>query len=136
MSANKTQIGGDHYQSQYQHWDFVQSTLKGRYLEGCVTKYVSRWRKKNGLQDLQKAAHYLAKLIEEYGAQRVTPLGLNTLAFEDARLFSATNKLGTYESVIITCLATWADTRTLLNAQTAIKELAEDAELHKEAYHV
>ena len=136
MSANNTQIGGDHYQSGYQHWDFVQRTLQGRYLEGCITKYVSRWRKKNGLQDLQKASHYLAKLIEEFGARRVAPLGLNTLAFEDARIFNALNKLGTYESTIITCIATWSDVRTLLNAQTALKELTEDAELLKEAHHV
>lgn len=34
------------------------------YLEGCVYKYLWRWEDKNGKQDLEKAAVYLAKLIE------------------------------------------------------------------------
>jgi hypothetical protein len=33
-------------------------------LEGCVIKYVSRYKEKGGIQDLQKAAHYLQKLME------------------------------------------------------------------------
>jgi hypothetical protein len=34
------------------------------YLEGCIFKYLWRWEDKNGKEDLQKAAIYLAKLIE------------------------------------------------------------------------
>ena len=44
--------------------------------------------------------------------------------------------MGTYESTIIMCIATWSDARTLLIAQTALKELTEDTELLKEAHHV
>ena len=29
-----------------------------------MTKYLARWRKKNGLQDLKKSAHFLDKMIE------------------------------------------------------------------------
>ena len=35
------------------------------YTEGQVVKYISRWRKKNGLEDLKKAQWYLSKLIDE-----------------------------------------------------------------------
>ena len=35
------------------------------YLEGNVVKYVSRWRKKGGIEDLRKAKHYIELLIEE-----------------------------------------------------------------------
>ena len=31
---------------------------------GCVFKYISRYRKKNGVEDLKKAAWYLAKAIK------------------------------------------------------------------------
>ena len=31
---------------------------------GNIIKYISRWKKKNGLQDLQKARFYLNKLID------------------------------------------------------------------------
>lgn len=62
--ANERQVGGDHYNKRpIQHWDFVVSQGYG-YLEGQVTKYVFRWRDKNGVQDLEKAAHFLDKLIE------------------------------------------------------------------------
>lgn len=65
MSANDKQIAGTHYQGTYQHWDFVEDTGIG-YLLGCATKYISRWRKKNGTQDLEKALHYLEKYQEKY----------------------------------------------------------------------
>lgn len=35
------------------------------YLEGNIIKYVSRYKFKNGLEDLKKAQWYLTKLIEE-----------------------------------------------------------------------
>jgi len=34
------------------------------YHEGNVVKYVSRWRLKGGVEDLQKARWYLNRLIE------------------------------------------------------------------------
>jgi hypothetical protein len=34
------------------------------YLEGNIIKYVSRYKNKNGIEDLRKARWYLDKLIE------------------------------------------------------------------------
>ena len=31
---------------------------------GCIIKYICRWRKKNGLEDLKKAQFYLNRLID------------------------------------------------------------------------
>ena len=63
MSANKKQVGGRHYTSPMQHWDYVLAN-NIPYLEAQIIKYLTRWRKKNGLQDLEKAQHFLTKLIE------------------------------------------------------------------------
>lgn len=64
MSANSIQHGGDHYKSKaIQPWDYITSNELG-YLEGNIVKYVSRWKDKGGVEDLQKARHYLDKLIE------------------------------------------------------------------------
>jgi len=63
-SANTRQVGGKHYSSQYQHWDFAHDAFGDGYFQGQITKYVFRWKKKNGLEDLNKAAHFLQKLIE------------------------------------------------------------------------
>lgn len=64
IKANDRQVGGDHYKgSDYQHWDFAND-IKMLYLPGVASKYVSRWRKKNGAEDLEKAIHYLDKCEE------------------------------------------------------------------------
>lgn len=65
---NTKQIGGTHYQKSIQPWDAMQAWMNQEefegYLSGNVIKYMARWRNKNGLEDLRKAQHYLAKLIE------------------------------------------------------------------------
>jgi hypothetical protein len=64
MSANNRQVAGDHYkQKSIQPWDYIASNDIG-YFEGNIIKYVSRWKDKGGVQDLEKARHYLDKLIE------------------------------------------------------------------------
>ena len=36
------------------------------FAEGNVVKYISRYKKKGGLQDLRKARHYIELLIQTY----------------------------------------------------------------------
>ncbi len=62
--ANDKQVAGQHYESTVQHWDYATYMFGTGYLRGQVTKYLCRWRKKNGLQDLEKALHFLQKLRE------------------------------------------------------------------------
>lgn len=64
MSALDTQVGGDHYKKhKIQPIEFI--TANGiPYIEGNIIKYVTRWRDKGGLRDLEKAKHYLEMLIE------------------------------------------------------------------------
>jgi hypothetical protein len=62
--ANSTQVGGDHYRKHaVQVWDAVVAWKLG-FLDGNVVKYVVRFRDKGGVEDLQKARHYLDKLLE------------------------------------------------------------------------
>jgi hypothetical protein len=64
MSELDKQVGGNHYAKlaiqpvQY----ITENNLT--YLQGNVIKYVTRYKDKNGLQDLQKAKHYIDMLIE------------------------------------------------------------------------
>ena len=63
-SANEGQIAGTHYKRlTIQPWDYVLANDLG-YMEGSVIKYISRWKNKNGLEDLYKCRHFLNKLIE------------------------------------------------------------------------
>ena len=72
MNANKKQVGGGHYQSEIQHWDYVLAN-NIPYLEAQIIKYVTRWRAKNGYQDLQKAQHFLEKLMEVNAPKILAP---------------------------------------------------------------
>lgn len=61
--ANDYQVGGEHYKSPIQHWDYVWANDLD-YFQAQITKYVVRWKKKAGLADLEKARHFLEKYIE------------------------------------------------------------------------
>ena len=58
------QVAGTHYKDMViQPVEYVHANGLG-YFEENVIKYVSRWRKKGGLSDLEKAKHYILLLIE------------------------------------------------------------------------
>ena len=61
--------GPDHYRrSTIEPIQFILAN-KLDFCEGNVVKYVSRWKLKGGVEDLKKALHYLAFLIEHATAQ-------------------------------------------------------------------
>ena len=67
-NPNAHQVGGDHYASKaVQPWDAMEAWMSPEafsgYLQGNCIKYLSRYREKNGIEDLKKAQHYLSKLI-------------------------------------------------------------------------
>jgi hypothetical protein len=64
FDALAKQVAGSHYKDlPIQPVEFIYANAIG-YFEGNVIKYVSRWRKKNGIADLEKAKHYIELLIE------------------------------------------------------------------------
>lgn len=63
--ANATQHGGTHYKTlKFETWDVIHDWGLG-YMDGNAVKYLSRWRRKGGIEDLRKAKHYIEKLIEQ-----------------------------------------------------------------------
>lgn len=66
-SALDVQVGGSHYKDMaIQPVEYIHANGLG-YIEGNIIKYVSRWRRKNGVADLEKARHYIDLLIELEG---------------------------------------------------------------------
>lgn len=64
MSALDKQVDGKHYKDlAIQPVEYIYLNNIG-YLEGNVIKYVTRWKDKNGIADLEKAKHYIDLLIE------------------------------------------------------------------------
>jgi adenine-specific DNA glycosylase len=63
---SKDNINPNHYkQGKIEVIEFILDQ-KFNYLEGNVVKYLSRYKFKNGIEDLNKAKWYINKLIEEY----------------------------------------------------------------------
>lgn len=127
MSANDSQVGGTHYVSEYQHWDFVAKCYGPGYFKGVVTKYVVRWRKKNGLEDLQKARHYLVKLTElvDEGVFSIP------LSFNDSVNFAAVNGLEIYEAAIVSMVTEAREMSQLQEALSMLDTLIKTVELEK-----
>jgi hypothetical protein len=129
--ANKIQIGGNHYKVEngLQHWDLIDGYRVG-YFEGCASKYVTRWDKKNGLEDLKKAAHYLRKLYERRAG----------LSFQDQLVlrpavpaavilqFAQANGCGPVETRILGFILRWESTQTIDLARREIERMIAERE--------
>ena len=92
VAANEQQVGGTHYKSAYQHWDLIEKFNVG-YLPAQVTKYLTRWKKKNGLQDLEKAEHFFDKFLER-------EVAAHKAYVEDLERFLKENEVGVAESTV------------------------------------
>ena len=64
VEPSNTQIGGNHYQQlAIQPVEYIHKNNLS-YNQGNVVKYITRYKDKNGLQDLQKAKHYIDLIIQ------------------------------------------------------------------------
>lgn len=63
MSKEQVEHPSHYNKGKTEMWDYsAQHNLD--FFEGNVVKYVTRWKHKNGIQDLEKAKMYLDKYIE------------------------------------------------------------------------
>lgn len=85
MSANETQVGGDHYKAmKIQPWDAMEAWMTPAqfrgFLLGSAIAYLARVNTKGvdgkgGMQDIKKARHYLDKIIEIHEAESKSKQG-------------------------------------------------------------
>jgi hypothetical protein len=62
--ALDVQVGGSHYKNlKIQPVEYIHANQLP-YIEGNIVKYITRWRDKNGIKDLEKIKHYIDLLIE------------------------------------------------------------------------
>jgi len=74
MESLKKQVNGNHYKDmKIQVVEYCYAN-KIPFMEGAIIKYVSRWRNKGGVADLEKAKHFIEMLIDlekKYAEPRV-----------------------------------------------------------------
>lgn len=64
LSPLDKQVAGDHYKNlKIQPIEYIHANGIP-FAEGSVIKYVTRWRDKGGIKDLEKAKHFIELLIE------------------------------------------------------------------------
>ena len=64
MKSFKKQVGGNHYlKYKISPVEFIIKNNIG-FVEGNIIKYILRFKEKGGVQDLEKAKHYIELLIE------------------------------------------------------------------------
>ena len=64
IKASETQIGGSHYSEMaIQPTEFIHKNNLS-FIQGNIIKYVCRYKLKGGIEDLNKAKHYIDLLIE------------------------------------------------------------------------
>jgi hypothetical protein len=62
-TANEIQVGGDHYKKlAIQPVEYIHANNLS-YLVGNVIKYVTRYKEKNGAEDIKKAIHYCELIL-------------------------------------------------------------------------
>lgn len=120
--ANKLQVGGQHYKTGYEHWDLMIDLGYGpAYLIGQATKYVARWRKKNGIEDLKKGLHFVNKLLEN---KHLITFG-GRFSIDAIQKFAVDNDLNRQEHDFIECMLLMQDEDDLLRARVIVVALME-----------
>jgi|TARA_R110001606_G_scaffold130114_3_gene265145 hypothetical protein len=65
MINPRRQVGGTHYEKlKIQPIQYILENKLG-YCEGNIIKYITRWKDKNGIEDLRKIIQYAEFLIDQ-----------------------------------------------------------------------
>ena len=129
--VNQKQVGGTHYnQVKTQHWDLMLLNHVP-YLEAQITKYVTRWKKKHGVQDVEKSIHYLEKLQDALGkgeipyptAELTSAQAPRVVPAKNFEEFIDENRIGDIEKTIFVLLLTYTTADELDRVGILLKHL-------------
>lgn len=130
-NPNEKQVGGDHYKgSGFEPWDLPLEGV-GAY-EYAAVKYVARYRKKNGLQDLDKAVHYIEKAL--YHWRRHEWSNKSVISLVKVLNFNRMNQCQEAESSIVLLLCKWERGEDLELAKHMVEELIADVNLEQQMH--
>jgi Protein of unknwon function (DUF3310) len=102
MTALKSQVGGDHYTKlKIQPVEYIHAN-NIPFMEGCIIKYVTRWRDKGGIKDLDKAIHFI-NLLKELENDALGDVPIDTPVSIDYGPTGLARELGTSVDVLRVC---------------------------------
>ena len=106
MNTLKSQVGGTHYcRLPMQPFELIFDT-KADYWKGNIIKYVTRYKDKNGREDLEKAIHYNRHLLWLFAEKNYVPISTTRYGNEDKTArYCLLNSLDAWQhDAIIMCL--------------------------------
>lgn len=130
MSANESQIGGSHYKTGYEHWDWALDVGIGC-LEYAASKYLARLGKKDGeaySQAVGKTGHYVVKILENAPRLMIRPRMPRRWVSQQTIKFCEVNGLSGEVQTILQLLACWELPSDLREVQRLVQKLATSAE--------
>lgn len=124
------QIGGNHYKGGYDHWDLLIDLGYGvEYFTGVATKYLLRYHRKAGIQDLRKAEHYLEKVVWAIEHKGMDPVRkdlreytVGTYEQGVANILRAANAVQVEEIIVVRIVQRTLLARTKIEIETALEE--------------
>ena len=63
-NALQVQVGGDHYKNRAMQPIELITKTRCTFIQGCIWKYITRYKEKNGREDIQKCIHYAQLAIQ------------------------------------------------------------------------
>lgn len=63
-NALSNQVGGNHYKDMLLQPIELIAALRCSFIQGCIIKYISRYKAKNGAEDIKKCIHYAQLAIQ------------------------------------------------------------------------
>lgn len=131
-SALDEQVGGDHYRKLgIQPIELIRD-INANFFQGNVIKYVTRYKDKNGVKDLEKAKHYLELMRElhpDNNSNKITSYEIDSV-----NEYICVNNIDTDAAKIIRIVSLCGDDKideaigfidNLINSHTKVEECCE-----------
>lgn len=118
--ALQVQVGGDHYKNRLMQPIELITKTKCSFIQGCIWKYITRYKEKNGREDIQKCIHYaqLAIQLNDNGQLGYRKLGI-------VREYCKVNNLSKEQEAIILLTAYDSYQRVIDECKVLLKEYKE-----------
>ena len=119
-NALQVQVGGDHYKNRAMQPIELITKTRCTFIQGCIWKYITRYKEKNGKEDIQKCIHYaqLAIQLKDNGQ-----LGYRKL--DIVREYCKVNNLSKEQEAVILLTAYDSYQRVIDECKVMLKEYKE-----------
>ena len=131
-SALDEQVGGDHYRKLgIQPIELIRD-INANFFQGNVIKYVTRYKDKNGIKDLEKARHYLELIRELHPDNNSSKITYDEIDSVNEYIYA--NNIDTDAAKIIRIVSLCGDDKideaigfinNLINSYTKVEECCE-----------